>query len=176
MKRYAYTSDVKKLRNAGYIYQKSCGRSYCKDSITMYSRSKMMIEISHLSPELRTPYIEFILTNKDKPEHFWVRDEDLTMNPAKPITFNNAPIWFLTAHGRVMNCEAFYDMQMPITNLKIQTSSDCRNGIISKEEYDLKLEELRKNEFYWDPVVFSLDNVKLIIELDNLHPLELIER
>lgn len=176
MKYYAYTGDIKELKKLGYEFQKLYARNYktySKDNITMYVTSKMILEISYVEAKLRTKYIDFILANKDKPKEFWVRDEDLTMNPAKPVFFKDAPIWFITNHGSVMRSDDFYDKQVPITQQKHQLISNVRSGVISKEQYDIKNDKLKEDEFYWDPVTFSLKNVNQIIELDSLHPLEL---
>lgn len=179
MKYYAYTGDVKKLKALDYKFQKlyaSNYKTYSKDRLIMYVTSKMILELDDVKSKNRTKFIEFILKNKHQPKEFWVRDEDLTMNPKHPIMYRDAPIWFLTQWGNIMTSDDFYDNRAPLWAKQSKLREDEEAGIISNEDVKNAYAKFREDEeFYFDASEFSLDLVKQIIELDNLHPLELRE-
>lgn len=177
MQFYAYVGDVKKLKTIGYEFQKlyaSNYKSYSKNKIIMFVISKMVIEISNQDSEARFKIIDFILKNKKQPKSFWAEDRIIDTTP--PIPYPDAPTMVMTGFGNIMPKKE-YDIS------RIAYMKEVKKILVLEEEKSLSDEEIKtlhkdlnKTEFASEAYLFKLDFVNDIIDLDNLHPLEIITR
>jgi len=172
MESYAYTGDVKKLKSIGYTFQKLYAmnyKSYHKGEIFMFVTTKMAIEYGTLVKSLQAKFIEFILVNKDKPKKFWVEDKQ-----CGSFVFNDTANFYLTMHGNVVTDEKRAKLRH-ISSTESFRIYDClRLNEISQDQSDVLYEEWRKMEGAPDPFNFGWDRVQAILELNNLHPLEVV--
>ena len=172
MKSYAYTGDVKKLKSIGYTFQKLYAmnyKSYHKDEIFMFVTTKMAIEYGTLRHSLQSKFIEFILNNKDKPKEFWVSDKQ-----CGTFVFKDTANFYLTMHGNVVTDKQRAKLHH-ISGIEFTRIYDgLASGEIPQDQKDILREEWLKMEGALDPFLFGWDRVQAILELNNLHPLEVV--
>lgn len=178
MKRYVFTGDIKKLKDIGYKFQKLYAKNYktySKEKIIMYVVDKMAIEINNMD-EHTNVLIKYILDNKNKSKSFWVEDTILNTNP--PMPYNDRPLQVITAFGNIISSSEYLkNHKIYMKDLgKICNKRDAKFfGKISEEEAERQFIELDKGEFSRESFRIKINLVNQIIELDNLHPLEIKE-
>jgi len=178
MKKYAFTGDIKLLKNIGYKFQKLYARNYktySNERIIMYVTSKMAVELDDVRANIRTPFIQFILDNKNKPKDFWLHD--VTYGAPFNETFTDMSTWVITPLGNIMTMSDYKVRRKPLDVIISSSYDDFRDNKISKSEQDIIISEAESkySEFSLSlPIEFYDDIIKDVIELDNLSPLELI--
>lgn len=169
---YAFTGDVKKLKPAGWTFQKLYAANYkCyhQDSIFMYVKTQMVLEVTNVYPHHQAALIAFIIENADQPDEFWTRTKDM----GKFGTMTN-PAWYLTNHGRVVdgktNSALFVDANSEFWDY-------CKDNTLHSDAAKTKeiLDRKFAKEGGRDSFLIQPEFVKQVLALHALHPLELIE-
>jgi len=167
MKIYCYSGDLKKLKSLGYEFKKLYAKNhkcYTKDRLYMFVIDNMIIEYSSLLDEQQFFAINFILKNKNKKDDFW-------HNPKERLS-----TFCLTKNGSILTYEDFFDKRIKEFYPKLEELAYKRNsGKYSSVELKKMSEELYSLDISRDAFALSLDFVSLVKELDNLHPLKIIE-
>ncbi len=176
MKQYVYNGDVKLLKNIDNKFQKLYARnykSYSKNNIIMYVISKMALEFNNVNYKSQATFIDFILKNQNQPKEFWVKDIDYG---GKHGLFKDFPIWYITKKGNIVHKDRKDDEKMKIYNETSELSKKVKEGLMTKEERTEIIKGwYETKEFMNDAYMIDFDDINQIIELNNLHPLELIE-
>jgi len=162
--RYLFTGDRKVLKKNGFTYY---GNFYSNDVIdlVLVNRKEMYIRISELDSKIQKQFIDFILENKEESKEFWVKDI-IYENPY--LKLSDMPIYCLNSSGVVLNVDTFYEYN--------QESKEALKELITQnpeEERKIRKEFYKNDEFIKDPVYFGLELVSAIIDIDNIHKLEL---
>ena len=169
MKRYAYTGDVKLLKTIGFTFHKLYAanyKTYMRDDVAMFVTTNMVLEVSAIRPEHHNAVIEFIIANKHQPREFWVFDR-----PCGKFTFTDMSQFHLTQFGNVVNDKEMKDLYS--ASLVHVCTDAHRDGTITDAERDRGIQLKSECEGGQDPFHLTLKFVNLVIELDNLHPLEM---
>jgi len=165
MEVYRYTGDIKLLKTIGYRFQKlyaSNYKTYIKDHMFMFVIEDMILEYSGLDDEFQKTVIDFILKNKDKDENFWL----------KSGKFGKVASYCITSFGNLIHRDEY-------TKNRIHYYEEMKD-IMNKEKTGLFLnieeryKEVNKKEFSSTPYYIDDDLIDKVIELDGLHPLEII--
>jgi hypothetical protein len=165
IKQYAFTGDVKKLIPHGFKFQKlyaSNYKAYHQDNLFMYVSTKMVLEITNVEHKHQAVLIGFILENKDQPDSFWEQDRSM----GKWTMMENQ--YVMTQFGNVVDNRAWRDL----FSASLDRYIDVKDG--TEEERHEAIKWKMEQEGGRDPYRLTLERVKQIIELDKVHPLELI--
>ena len=167
MQLYAYTGELTLLKGIGYRFQKLYAKNhktYIKDKMFLFVIEGMVLEYSRIDDEIQKITIDFILKNKDENKDFW-------MSQGK---FGSSAKYCVTRFGNLMlrsdytkNRVTYYDDM----NDFIDKES---SGKYSKDDIDKIYETIDAKEFSRDPYYIDIKFINLVIELNNLHPLEVI--
>ena len=126
MKQYAYTGDVKLLKDIGYTFQKLFARnykSYHKEDIFMFVISKMILEIENLKRIHQVRVIDFILANRDKPKSFWVSDR---VYPK--MTLTDMANYHLTQYGNIVGNKTIIELTHECVVVRVNESTESRGN------------------------------------------------
>ncbi len=178
MSKFAFTGDVKDLKKIGYKFEKthsSNHKSYCKDRIIMYVVNKMVLDLDDVKFAFRNDFIQFVIDNKDKPKDFWL--EDIHYDAPFNETLEDMAVWVMSDKGNVMYKDEYYHKREFFEEERRALRVKLTNNEISEEVFNNSLKQLKikYSEFYPSiPTSFEKEIIEQIIELDNLHPLELV--
>lgn len=171
IKQYAYTGDLKKLKPAGWTFQKLYAdnyKAYHWDDIFMYVKTQMVLEVTNIDPRHQASLIDFILDNADQPDDFWV----VLVKSRKNFPLLTLPKWHLTNYGRVVDSQT--DSQL-LADANREFWNHMKDKNADPEVTKRLVEEKRKKEGGSDSFSIPLDFVQKVVDLHALHPLELIE-
>ena len=167
MQVYAYTGDVKFLKDIGYKFQKLYAKNhktYIKDKLFLFVIEGMIIEYSRLDLDIQKVVIDFILKNKDKNEEFW-------MSQGRFGKYGN---YCVSRFGNLMTLSEYTKKRMTYyKDMKIFMENE-KSEEYSKDELDKMFEVIDAKEFSRDPYYIDMKFIKLILELNKMHPLALI--
>lgn len=178
MEYYVFTGNPESLETLGYAKEALYSRNYTaykKNEIIMFENQNMAIESNGLDPKSQREVIKFILLNKHQDRSFWV--EDLMLSKV-PIKLSDMAIFQVTRFGKLITRQEHsigrVEYMKKFSEI-IRKRDSWFFGKISEDEAEKQLQELDKTEFARDTFKIGIEFVEQIIELDNLHRLEVLE-
>lgn len=154
MKMYAYTGERPLLKKLGYQLYRHEGLSYSKPNyyhsgaIYMRANHNMILMFGKLDYDKTFEVVDFIIKNKNKPKSFWYDKEAKKYN------------YVVTQNGDFIK------------------KDDLKEKVYQELLLEVPEDAARKmsDSFYGQEISVHLSTefIKNVIELDNLHPLEVV--